>query len=33
VTAEDIAALGRFDRWLVDPPREVRWLSARRSLN
>jgi 23S rRNA (uracil1939-C5)-methyltransferase len=22
VTAEDIAALGRFDRWLVDPPRE-----------
>jgi 23S rRNA (uracil1939-C5)-methyltransferase len=22
VTAEDVAALGRFDRWLVDPPRE-----------
>ena len=22
VTADDIAALGRFDRWLVDPPRE-----------
>ncbi|REF02320.1 23S rRNA m(5)U-1939 methyltransferase [Cupriavidus plantarum] len=22
VTAEDIAQLGRFDRWLVDPPRE-----------
>ena len=22
VTAEDIAALGQFDRWLVDPPRE-----------
>ena len=22
MTAEDIAALGRFDRWLVDPPRE-----------
>jgi 23S rRNA (uracil1939-C5)-methyltransferase len=22
VTAADIAALGRFDRWLVDPPRE-----------
>jgi len=22
VTAQDIAALGRFDRWLVDPPRE-----------
>jgi 23S rRNA (uracil1939-C5)-methyltransferase len=22
VSAEDIAALGRFDRWLVDPPRE-----------
>ncbi len=22
VTAEDIAALGRFDRWLIDPPRE-----------
>jgi 23S rRNA (uracil1939-C5)-methyltransferase len=22
VTADDIAALGKFDRWLVDPPRE-----------
>lgn len=22
VSAEDIAALGRFDRWLIDPPRE-----------
>lgn len=22
MTADDIAALGKFDRWLVDPPRE-----------